>query len=112
MSIKEQAADALEAGAFVIRGGFWTQGAFARDKFRHTTHSMEPNACYFCTLGALQAQSLKAGVGTIARDALDCWVEERLGFSGAATFNDAPERTADEVADAMEACAAELRVAK
>lgn len=103
----ELIAEAIERAALVIRlPGWWTQGGFARtDKGRIIDYQSRQAAC-FCAHGAVREAAREMGGSDLVWDA-DVTVYMLAG--GLADFNDAPNRTAEEVSDAMLACAHELR---
>lgn len=100
-------ADRLEAAALVlaIEGGeWWTQGCFARSSARYRIGFLDPEACCFCAEGAILAIGLSdearehvyAEAFRVLNDDVTCW-------------NDAPGRTAREVASLMLDAADQLR---
>jgi hypothetical protein len=103
----ELIAEAIERAALVIRlPGWWTQGGFARTKGRRVVGYRENAAVCFCALGATREAAREIG-GDDLMWAADSEVFHVKG--GIADFNDAKGRTAEEVSDAMLACAADLR---
>jgi hypothetical protein len=102
---KIQAAEILESAAFVIRGGFWTRFNFARNKNGKSVCPLSSSAVCWCGEGAIEAASKNDDP---ARKLAFRATTDLLG-THLHRFNDAHERTADEVADAMEKAAAKLR---
>lgn len=106
MSINTQAADAVEAGAFVIRGGFWCKGYYAKDADKDLVEWDAQSACSWCGVGSLYAQF--DGTNSVAIRRAEQALSDAVGDHFPA-WQDEPGRTAEEVADAMEAAAAALR---
>lgn len=106
MSINSDAADLLESAAFVIGTGHHAKGHYAKNLRGDLTSRASPEACSWCAIGAIcaAADELHFGIGAyeLAVDALD----EDVGFIPA--WNDAPERTPEEVEAAMLKAAARL----
>lgn len=100
-------ADKLEAAALVIQvPGWWTQGAEARTSGGFRTLHANPEARRFCMLGAYMA----AGGGVF--DLGYAKMRELVGGTGpvpVSAWNDAPGRTAQEVASLMLDAADQLR---
>lgn len=110
---KQEAIDVLESAAFVIRGGFWTQGALARDKRGGETLSgADPKAACWCASGALLLAAKDLGVSpdsaSFAEETADRFAERTSPHWNSVLFNDEPGRTASEVADLLDAAAQRL----
>jgi hypothetical protein len=94
--ILNEAADLLE------QPGAWTQGKDARNELGAGTYSADLRACSFCILGAIRrvggtGHDRWKAVGALCRS---------LGIENIAEWNDAPERTQEEVVAALRASAA------
>ena len=107
MSINSDAADLLESAAFVIGAGHHAKGYYAKNLRGDETSRASPEACSWCAIGAILAAEDEFHFGLdayeLAMDALD----EDVGFIPA--WNDARERTPEEVEAAMLKAAAKLR---
>ena len=122
-TLKLAAQIAAAAADLVDRG--WAQRALARDRRGRSVASCDPDACAWCLTGALEAACEGDAsdpcwpvlLDSIARHthvawALETQVDVRTGLRTAATklaaWNDSPERTAADVADALRGASAEL----
>ena len=102
-------AECLRSAAFVIRGGYWCQGALAKDHkgFQLSHHNHQ--ACAWCADGAIYANR---GHEEESKTFADVFCKRKHGV-GLVKFNDTPGRTAKEVADLLDAAADEAeRMAK
>lgn len=106
-------ADVLErAAALIEQPGKWTQGAFARAANGNPIGPLSPNATCWCAYGAIGRATGDGWPAVEAVGAFGCSVpnpDGRPQRDAIAIWNDAPERTAAEVAAALRACAAKLR---
>jgi len=89
------AADVLDKAADVIVERGWCQGQFRN------------SAGQVCALAAVHTAARTTPFTWVADEALGI-IRKRVGMS-VAYWNDAPERTADEVITALRECAASLR---
>lgn len=86
----------------------WTQDALSRDaNGEGTPHPWDPEAVSWCAAGAIMAE-----MGTYCVSGILCAVADRFGPRGQCMdivdFNNAPGRTAGEVADFLRRAAKEL----
>ncbi|MGL5002416.1 MAG: DUF6197 family protein [Casimicrobium sp.] len=106
------AAEILESAATVIRLGFWARGAGAKNKSGKSVGSSEKSACTWCAGGATHqaARALGASDRDLAKARAALRRSLRLKQNeGIPSWNDATVRTANEVADAMDRAAEEMR---
>lgn len=91
------------AADLVAKPGAWTQGYVARDKTGRTVDADARAARCWCGIGAVMrtAKAMKSDrVEDLACKALHRFAHGR-GFTSFGKFNDAPERTQDEVVAAL-----------
>lgn len=92
----------LKAAALIEQPGRWTQGSYAKDRNGFPVSHTSKEAICFCMMGAVykvvpyKEDNLLSGVRSLLRPI--------IGDAG--PFNDAPGRTAQEVAEAMRKAAA------
>lgn len=91
----------LRAAALVRKG--WTQEAFARDSAGNQVPPDNENACKWCAVGAIEAANMNPGNVEKALKLFRSHLPAE--HNSAVEFNDAPERTAEQVADLMEKAA-------
>jgi len=100
-----QVAETLRKAADLCAKG-WTQGVMARDAKGKEVPASSPDAVCWCADGAMLAAS---GDGGIYRDGHTYRPARAASYSafgcGPFEFNDAPNRTADEVIRALRAAA-------
>lgn len=95
----------LDAAAIVRKG--WTQGELAVDANGEFVWATHPKACKWCALGAMTlavANQNKFVSRKLLKDAVAA-LSSAVGTRQLSYWNDAPERTAEQVALAMEAAA-------
>lgn len=103
-------AEVLRAAADRVQFHGWTQFSYAvtapnrAGGLRKTTGTKNPHAVAWCAQGALKAESETDALYRRTLKAL----ENQLGRTGIPYWNDAPGRTAGEVADAMRRAAKTL----
>lgn len=85
-----------EARALIAKG--WAQGAFARDKCGSKVLHYSPDACAWCLSGALRAAWGGSEEYLHARN----FVVAVIGASCLPTWNDAPDRTKEDVLAALD----------
>lgn len=91
------------AADLVARPGAWTQGYVARDKTGRIVEADARAARCWCGIGAVMrvAKAIKSDrTENLACKALHQFAHGR-GFTSFGNFNDAPERTQDEVVTAL-----------
>ena len=102
-----KAADVLRAAADKLIQDGWQQGTYGPRPDRNVWNSPSgPNCIYGATLNA-DSRWMASHVYDEAENALLAKVLP-LGFDGLPAWNDAPERTADEVIDLLLSVAADL----
>lgn len=94
-SKEEQLVTLGRAIALIEKG--WTKGAYARDAENVNVDENDPSACSWCIQGALY----RAGAGTEMQEAVESAVETLTGAEYIHVFNDAPERTKEEVLELL-----------
>lgn len=92
---EEQLVTLDRAIALVERG--WTKHAYARDAEGGNVDESAASACSWCIQGAL----FRAGAGTEVQEAVEEEVATRTGAEYIHEFNDAPERTKEEVLELL-----------
>ena len=93
----------LAAADLLEPEGAWCQDQMALDARGKPTIASSPNACRWCASGAIIAVSVRKLQARLnARVA----IRESLGVASLTEWNDAPERTQDEVVAALRAAAA------
>lgn len=97
--VLSEAADLLE------KPGAWTQGVFARNAKGENTGLSEirGKAVCWCVLGATAAS---AGSNLGLSSAADHFLRDFLGVEELGSWNDAPDRSQEEVVDALRRAAA------
>jgi hypothetical protein len=80
----------LEAAKERLKG-HWTQGTFARNALGLSTYAWHPSAVCFCAMGAIQASVERYA------DKEGCYRALRAVVGFIAKWNDAPERTEEEI---------------
>lgn len=81
-----------------IRKG-WTKRAYAIDERGHATDALDPEACKWCLLGALDvSQCTLEDCNKVFK------VLKERGFACAGMWNDDPVRTQQEVIELLESC--------
>lgn len=114
MNIARQAAEALEAASVAVLIG-WTQGAWARATHMDNliVSAISRNADCFCASGALMLSAkYDRATEELAFEELfhQIGVRKHTTYAAAiAQWNDAPERTAEEVAEALWLAAQRIR---
>jgi hypothetical protein len=98
-------ADVLHRAADRVQFQGWTQGMLARNEAEVGVSPWDPKAITWCALGAFYADAGYWNLRDHYREAY-CALSRYVG--NIVTFNNAPGRTAGEVADAMRRCAKEL----
>ena len=104
-ALLEQAAEFPDAA--------WTQGVLARNADGQEVHYNNPNAVAYCALGRLHRIMEQAGRADLAlqlRAAVDQALKARSPQE-LIPWNDAPERTPEEVRELFQAAAKSLRAA-
>lgn len=109
MSVETDAADILESAAFVIGTGHHAKRYAAVSASKRECNTYSKEACAWCAIGAIDAAYETLGTScsafATARDAL----RQAIGGFYIVPWNDAPERTPEEVEAAMLKAAAKLR---
>ena len=108
MQLLEQAAIFRKA-AMLIKKGF-TKGSFARNAEQEAVTPHNPSACSFCTMGAIRNASgfhPATPLLNYAESELQRTNKEATGFI--AGWNDAPDRTKEEVVGFLRNCAKRLQ---
>jgi hypothetical protein len=83
----------------------WTQNHIARDEGGWPDKANSPNACSWCALGAIaKAQNLPDAPQ--ANNPASMLLVLRLGVTSIANWNDAPERTREDVINGLRSAAA------
>jgi hypothetical protein len=97
-----------DAADLVARPGGWTQRSVAKDRDGLSVEVESPAACSFCLIGALDRASIGC---TPARMLLaaELALTELIDSDSLATWNDASERTQEEVVAALRAASAKLK---
>lgn len=102
----------LKLAAIIVRNG-WTQMAAARTIMMKKVDAHNPNAFYFCMLGALLRAAGKDDQSDLAVRAIEairrspaCPLDEK-GEKHLLTWHDTPGRTSEEVATLLETVASE-----
>lgn len=100
--------EVLREAARLVRQG-WSQGAFARDWKGHTVLVRSFRATNFCAVGAIRywCGETNHDLALRAEQKLLEVLRRRDSALTVVKFNDAPGRTADEVAAALEEAAAQ-----
>lgn len=107
-------ADVLSrAAAILSASGAWGAGWYAKDRFGESVDTSDDAACRFCAMGAVYRA---AGISSRARTPAPIITATRAHLSkvlgcGVAHWNDAPERTQQEVVAKLREAAA-LALAK
>jgi hypothetical protein len=97
----EQVPDVLFRAADRVQFQGWTRQWYARTAEEVRVRSDDPQAVAWCARGALKVESPSQYRYGRAYDALDRYLRETGQGAGVMTWNDAPGRTAGEVADTM-----------
>ena len=89
----------LRAAELVELG--WTQGEFACDRADNAVSPTDAQACRWCLEGSLRAAAAELQLSALVLSTIIHWVTRQPGpreAAGLARWNDAPDRTAAEVA--------------
>lgn len=95
-------ADVLRRAADRVQFRGWTQGMLARDAAGEGVSPFKPEASEWCALGAFYADFGGWNLSGAHREA---YAALTIYAGSIPAWNNAPERTADEVADTMRRCA-------
>jgi len=102
METKEAVKKLLTDAKKLIRKG-WTFSDYARDKDGTSVYFYQPEACRFCSVGAMKRATLDNNFGNCvyenAYTYLGAAVREVNGNANVVAFNDAPNRKKKEVLD-------------
>ena len=103
------AAEILRAAAELVeRPGAWTQGELARCESGQADHFDAPSAACWCAMGAVFHVAQKSCIWDSTVDARAALLRQIQPIESIAGWNDAPGRTAAEVACLMRRAAATL----
>lgn len=95
MSERDEVIRLLDAAKALLIEKGWAQGFYARDAAGEVVSVEDPTACSFCAMGALVYVTQEASRET-SRSAFNA-MERAVSDGNIARYNDAPERTKEEV---------------
>lgn len=97
----------LTRAADIVQFGGWTQGTSARDSDGEAVSPIDTRAVAWCVAGAMRVALGMFWVDGSAEYALLDFIRRDSWWDSIAQWNDAPSRTAGEVADTLRRCAKE-----